>query len=135
MPITRSAEDTMKLAEDLIKGIDNPTCIALIGPLGAGKTVFVKGIAHGLGIDSVIQSPTFVLMRSYQGRLKLYHIDLYRIGSEEEIILLEEYFLRDGITVIEWADRIKGILPDKRIDILLNIKNKEEREITINDYR
>ncbi len=125
----------MKLAEDLIKGIDNPTCIALIGPLGAGKTVFVKGIAHGLGIDSVIQSPTFVLMRSYQGRLKLYHIDLYRIGSEEEIILLEEYFLRDGITVIEWADRIKGILPDKRIDILLNIKNKEEREITINDYR
>ena len=135
MPITRSAEDTMKLAEDLIKGIDNPTCIALIGPLGAGKTVFVKGIAHGLGIDSVIQSPTFVLMRSYQGRLKLYHIDLYRIGSEEEIILLEEYLLRDGITVIEWADRIKGILPDKRIDILLNIKNKEEREITINDYR
>lgn len=125
----------MKLAEDLIKGIDNPTCIALIGPLGAGKTVFVKGIAHGLGIDSVIQSPTFVLMRSYQGRLKLYHIDLYRIGSEEEIILLEEYLLRDGITVIEWADRIKGILPDKRIDILLNIKNKEEREITINDYR
>jgi len=120
---------------DLINDLNEPTCIALIGDLGAGKTVFVKGIAKALGINEVIQSPSFVLMRSYRGRMKLYHIDFYRIRTIDEVIPFEEYFLADGITAIEWADRVKNVLPLERIDVKINIMGIEEREVTISDYR
>ena len=77
MPTTNSSRETIQLAESLVKSIDSPVCIALFGELGAGTTVFVKGLAIGLGIEDVIKSPTFVLMRSYSGRMSLHHIDLY----------------------------------------------------------
>ena len=135
MPITKNAFETMRLAMDLINDLNEPTCIALIGDLGVGKTVFVKGIAKALGINEVIQSPSFVLMRSYRGRMKLYHIDFYRIRISDEVIPFEEYFLADGITAIEWADRLKNVLPLERIDVKINIIGIEEREVTISDYR
>ena len=135
MPITKSPRDTIQLAENFVKSITSPICIALFGELGAGKTVFVKGLAKGLGIDDVIKSPTFVLMRSYFGRMSLHHIDLYRIKKEEEFLPFEETLMNDGITAIEWADRAEDFLPDNRVDVYFKILSSEEREITINDYR
>ena len=135
MPITKSPEETRKIAEELVKSITSPVCIALFGELGAGKTVFVKGLAIGLGIEDVIKSPTFVLMRSYSGRMKLHHIDLYRIKKEEEFSPFEEALMDEGITAIEWAERAEELLPEKRIDVKFKIIHENNREIIINDNR
>ena len=135
MPITKSPEETRKVAEELVKSITSPVCIALFGELGAGKTVFVKGLAIGLGIEDVIKSPTFVLMRSYSGRMKLHHIDLYRIKKEEEFSPFEEALMDEGITAIEWAERAEELLPEKRIDVKFKIIHENNREIIINDNR
>lgn len=135
MPITKSPSETIKIAMELTRNIVNSACISLIGELGSGKTVFVKGIAKALGINEIIQSPSFVLMKSYEGKMKLYHIDLYRIRTHKEVIPLEEYFLIDGITAIEWADRAIDILPDERIEVNIEIISRNERKVTINDYR
>jgi len=125
----------MRLAEKLVKSITSPACIALFGELGAGKTVFIKGLAKGLGIDDVIKSPTFVLMRSYSGRMNLHHIDLYRIKKGEEFLPFEETLMDEGITAIEWAERAKNFLPEKRIDVEITILSERSREITVNDNR
>ncbi len=125
----------MLLAEDLVKSITSPVCIALIGELGAGKTVFVKGLAKGLGIEEVIKSPTFVLMRSYRGRMNLHHIDLYRIRLIDEFLPFEETLLDEGITAIEWAERATGFLPEKRIEVKFKMLSGNSREIIINDIR
>lgn len=95
--------------------------LALSGELGAGKTQLAKGVADGLGITSVVNSPTFVLMNEHPGRLRLYHIDAYRLGDPEEAWaagLLDER-QANGVTVIEWADRLAGWLPPDRLDIHL----------------
>jgi tRNA threonylcarbamoyladenosine biosynthesis protein TsaE len=126
----------MRLAEDFVKKIDSPpVCIALFGELGAGKTVFVKGLARGLGIKDVIKSPTFVLMRSYSGSMNLHHIDLYRIKTNDEFLPFEETLMDEGITAIEWAERANGLLPKKRIEVKFKMLSGDEREIVINDFR
>jgi tRNA threonylcarbamoyladenosine biosynthesis protein TsaE len=135
LPVTKSADETIRLAEELARGISKPVCIALFGELGVGKTVFVKGLARGLGIKEVINSPTFVLMHSYSGRMKLHHIDLYRIKKGEEFLPFEEILMDDGITAIEWAERAQNFLPKKRFEVELKIISENEREIIINDYR
>ena len=95
--------------------------LALSGELGAGKTQLAKGVAEGLGVTSVVNSPTFVLMNEHVGRLRLYHIDAYRLADPEEASaagLLDER-LAEGVTVIEWADRLDGWLPAERLEIRL----------------
>ncbi|HEX2193427.1 MAG TPA: tRNA (adenosine(37)-N6)-threonylcarbamoyltransferase complex ATPase subunit type 1 TsaE [Candidatus Limnocylindria bacterium] len=95
------------------------TLLALVGPLGAGKTQLAKGVADGLGVTSVVNSPTFVLMNEHPGRLRLFHIDAYRLDAPEEAHaagLLDERQL-DGVTVVEWADRLAGWLPDERLEL------------------
>jgi tRNA threonylcarbamoyladenosine biosynthesis protein TsaE len=97
--------------------------IALVGPLGAGKTQLAKGIAEGLGVRSVVNSPTFILMNEHVGRLRLFHIDAYRLDDPEEALaagLLDERGA-EGVTVVEWADRLDGWLPPDRIDIELHL--------------
>jgi tRNA threonylcarbamoyladenosine biosynthesis protein TsaE len=135
LPITKSAGETILLAEELARNISKPVCIALFGELGAGKTVFVKGLARGLGIKEVVNSPTFVLMHSYSGRMKLHHIDLYRVKKGDEFLPFEEILMDDGITAIEWAERAKDFLPEKRVEVKFKIISENEREIVINDYR
>jgi tRNA threonylcarbamoyladenosine biosynthesis protein TsaE len=94
-----TSDDTLKLGEIIGKSINPGSIIALVGDLGAGKTVLVKGIARGLGVEEEPNSPTFVIMNSYEGRIPLYHFDLYRLSDEDELFAIgyEEYFYGDGV--------------------------------------
>lgn len=97
------------------------TVLALVGELGAGKTQLAKGVADGLDVRSVVNSPTFVLMNEHEGRLRLFHVDAYRLGDPEDAVaagLLDER-QADGVLVIEWADRLAGWLPDDRLELRL----------------
>jgi tRNA threonylcarbamoyladenosine biosynthesis protein TsaE len=131
-------EDTIKVGEGIGRLLKPGDIVALIGELGAGKTVLVKGIARGLNVKEEPNSPTFVIMNAYEGRIPLYHFDLYRISGVNEIegIGYEDYFFGDGITVVEWADRIEEIFPEHTIKIEIKIPegentNSEAREIKI----
>ena len=101
----------MELGEAIGQQLQKNNIIALEGDLGAGKTTLTKGIAKGLGIGGVINSPTFTIMKIYDGPIKLYHMDVYRIEAVRDDFELEEYFEDDGVCVIEWASRIRCILP------------------------
>jgi tRNA threonylcarbamoyladenosine biosynthesis protein TsaE len=108
MTISRSPADTAALGEQWGRTVESGLVIGLCGDLGAGKTQFVKGLARGLGIAARVQSPTFALVNTYAGgRLTLYHLDLYRLDTPEQIAAagLEEYLQPAGVTVIEWAER------------------------------
>lgn len=131
-------EETVRVGELLGWSLKPGDIVALRGDLGAGKTVLVKGLAKGLGIEEEPNSPTFVLMNSYHGRMPLYHFDLYRLGGAEELegIGYEEYLFGDGISVLEWAERAEEIFPESTIKIEIKIPEKNtdsetEREIRI----
>ena len=120
---TRKEEDTAYIGEVLGRTLHVPLVVALQGELGAGKTVFVRGAARGLGVKEQVSSPTFVLMKIYQGRLPVYHFDFYRLsGDDEEADQLgfEEYLPGDGIAFIEWPERLPRILPPGHL--LVNIE-------------
>jgi tRNA threonylcarbamoyladenosine biosynthesis protein TsaE len=139
MKITTNTEkETIEFAKELAKNLKGGEIIGLIGDLGAGKTVFSKGLAKGLGIKDMITSPTYVVMKVYdvpkhQSIKKLCHIDAYRLGSENDIeaIGAPEYLERkDTVTIIEWPDKIKKILPDYTVVYNFQIKNNS-RIITL----
>jgi tRNA threonylcarbamoyladenosine biosynthesis protein TsaE len=114
-----SPEQTRAIGRELGRSAPPGTVLALSGDLGAGKTQLAKGIAQGLGVTGIVNSPTFVLMNEHVGRMRLYHIDAYRLADPEEAVaagLLDEREI-DGLTVIEWADRLDGWLPLERLDI------------------
>lgn len=118
--LSRTPEETFRLGEDFGKRALGGEVIALIGPLGAGKTLFVKGLGKGLAIpESSISSPTFVLMHTHEGRLPLYHIDLYRLESKAaiEAIGLDEFVEGNGVAAVEWADKGEGLLPPESLKI------------------
>ncbi|OGD93948.1 tRNA (adenosine(37)-N6)-threonylcarbamoyltransferase complex ATPase subunit type 1 TsaE [Candidatus Curtissbacteria bacterium RIFCSPHIGHO2_01_FULL_41_44] len=138
---TTSPRQTQKIAQELGKTLKSGEVIALYGDLGVGKTVFVQGLAHGLGIKRRILSPTFVFMRSYPLILKgkpltFYHLDLYRGQSMQDFkaLGLDEIFEENSIVVLEWANKIKNILPKKRIDVFLKIIDEKTRAIEIKKY-
>ena len=131
---THSPEETRELAARLAAELRPGDILALNGPLGSGKTCFVQGIARGLGVtERYITSPTFVLIREYQGRVPLYHIDLYRLapGIEIGMLGLDEYLDGDGITAIEWSEKMEEILPGRTIEISLDCLDEMLRKITI----
>lgn len=130
--ITKTPEETMAIAEKLGKKISAGDIICLFGDLGAGKTTFVKGLAKGLKFNSQkVKSPTFVLMNIYEGRLSIYHFDLYRIEENAELTMIgyDEFLYGDGVAVIEWAERLNTLMPKERLDIELTHKKLEERMI------
>ena len=133
--ISKSIEETIEIASKLAKTLKKGDCVALVGDLGAGKTVFTKGIAKGLGVRDVryVNSPTFVTIKEYKGKLSLYHFDLYRLDTPNLLDAenYEEYFYGDGVTVVEWADKIKGLLPKKRWEIHMSATGEDERGINI----
>ena len=132
--ISNSMHETKELGARLAKLLRPGDNIALTGNLGSGKTTLTKGIARGLKIEKpeYVNSPSFVLMKEYKGRANLYHFDLYRLDSLEDIeyIGMQEYLDGDGIVVIEWADRMKMLLPSEYLEISINITAEEKREFT-----
>lgn len=130
---TFTAHETELLGKKLAKKIYPGAVIALTGVLGAGKTIFTKGIAKGLGITENIKSPTFTIICEYEGRLPLYHMDMYRISSEEEFEMTggKELLYGNGVCVIEWSDNIESCLPKNVISVNIKILNPEERETEI----
>ena len=116
-----------RLAQHLFAG----AVVALIGPLGAGKTHLVRAIAEGLGIanSNVVNSPTFVLIQEYDARLPIYHFDAYRLAHEREFADLgvHEYFQGDGVCLVEWADKVPTCLPSDRLEIRITITGEETR--------
>ncbi len=123
--ISHSVKETLKIGRAIARYAAGGDIICLFGDLGSGKTVLAKGVACGLGIDpGEIISPTFILIHEYaQARIPFYHFDLYRLNLPEEIVDLgyEEYFYNDGLTVIEWADRLKTLLPEEYLKIELSV--------------
>lgn len=130
---TEGSEETRELGRALGELLAAGDVVALEGDLGAGKTVFAQGAALGLGFDGYVSSPTFVIVNEYAGRLPIYHVDLYRVSSEDELVDLgyREMFYGDGVALVEWADRVPGLLPDERIDIAMRITGETSREIEI----
>src|SRR5699024_9790120 len=126
---THSEEHTMKLAEKLASLLKPGDVITLEGDLGAGKTTFTKGIAHGLGVKRVVNSPTFTIIKEYSGELPLYHMDVYRLEDSDEDIGFAEYFDGDGITVVEWAHFIEDYLPDDYLNVNMTYVDEHERLI------
>lgn len=131
---TTSPYATHRLAGELLKSLEMPVVLALTGDLGAGKTCFIQGLAIALGLDDVVTSPTYTLVHEYDSEPPLYHIDLYRIHSNQEALYLglDEYLEGEGITAIEWAERITDLLPKNTVHIALKSgATVNERKITI----
>ena len=128
--VTRSENETISLAQNIESEKFPNMVICLNGELGCGKTVFAKGFAHAMGIDEVT-SPTFTIIKEYNGELPLYHMDVYRLEDNKDNIGIEEYFDKDGVTIIEWASIIKDILPEERLDINFKITGDNTRIIVL----
>jgi tRNA threonylcarbamoyladenosine biosynthesis protein TsaE len=133
--ITESAEETKEIAQEFAKELKNGDFIAFYGDLGSGKTTFIQGIAKELGIERRIISPTFIIIRTYVLKSgKFYHIDLYRTENEADLIGLGiEEILNDknSIVALEWAEKMGGLLPEKRIEINCRYLDDKKREIKI----
>ena len=123
---TTSQEETMKIGELLAKDAFSNSTIILSGDLGAGKTTFTKGFALGLDITRVIKSPTYTIVREYEGRLPLYHLDVYRIEGDADSIDLDEFLFGGGVTVIEWGHLLGEDLPDSYLELEI-LKEAEGR--------
>ena len=127
--ISRSAEQTINFAREYASSLKGGDVVLLNGEMGAGKTVFAKGVALGLGIDDEILSPTYAYMNDYGG--KLYHYDCYRLssGAQAEWLGLTDYFYADGICVIEWSENIADVLPERCKEVFIRKIGENEREI------
>lgn len=128
--VTTSEVTTKEISAKLGRVLQAGDIITLEGDLGAGKTTFTKGLAEGLGVRRVVTSPTFTIMKQYEGRLPLYHIDAYRLEHSEEDIGFDEYFYGLGVSVVEWAMFIEDYLPEARLAIALEFVDETTRKIT-----
>jgi len=132
--ISNSPEETIRIAKKVAKTLKPGDIVYLYGELGSGKTVFVKGICLGLGVKEEVTSPSFVIATQYHGALAVAHIDLYRLQRGEAVGLpVEEYILHNGVTVIEWADRIE--MDEKGINVKFQITDRKKRKIEVEDIR
>jgi tRNA threonylcarbamoyladenosine biosynthesis protein TsaE len=133
--ISGSPEETFLIGRIIGRNLVEKEVVALVGELGSGKTCLTQGIARGLGVpeDYQITSPSFTLINEYKGRVMLYHFDLYRLSraSEMDDMGYEEYLFGQGVTVIEWAEKLTGVLPDDTLFIFINYADENQREIII----
>ena len=136
---SHSPQDTFKLGEEIGKNAKPGTVYALLGDLGVGKTVFIQGVARGLGITEPVNSPTFTIVQVYEeGRLPFYHFDVYRIGDVEEMeeIGYEDYFYGEGVCFVEWANLVEEIMPKETVWVEIKkdlSKGFDFREIQIKE--
>ena len=136
--ITKNAEETYRLGEEIGSSLKGGEVFALSGDLGAGKTTFIQGVAKGLGIESRIVSPTFILMRKYSGRLNFYHLDVYRLEEKineqvRDLGITDIWEEKDNVVAIEWAEKIKGILPEKTRFVTFENIDEDKRRIIIDE--
>ncbi len=131
---TNSEEETIELAQNIESEKFPNMVICLEGDLGSGKTLFAKAFAASMGIEENITSPTFNIIKEYDGDLKLFHMDVYRLSEVKQDLGIPEYFKKRGISIIEWADLIPDLLPKNRLDIKIKILNEETRIFIITPY-
>ena len=129
---TRDPEETRAIGRIVGEQATAGDVVLLTGELGTGKTCLTQGVLHGLGSDDLARSPTFVLIAEYRGRMPLYHMDLYRVGSidQTEELGIEEYLEGDGLTVVEWADNVPGIFPDDPLHVHIELVSECERRLS-----
>ena len=128
----RDERETIELAENMESEKFANMVICLNGDLGSGKTVFAKGFANALGIDEVITSPTYNIVKEYySGEMPLFHMDVYRLDETDVMIDFSEYFVKKGVSIIEWSDMIKDELPDERLEINFKIIGEDTRLVII----
>lgn len=124
---THSDNETIAIAQNIESEKFPGMVICLNGDLGSGKTVFTKGFAHALGIDE-ITSPTFTIIKEYNsGEMPLYHMDVYRLDGNVDGVDIEDYYSKNGVVIIEWADTIKDYLPEERLDIKFKVIDEDSR--------
>jgi tRNA threonylcarbamoyladenosine biosynthesis protein TsaE len=130
--LSNSAGQTRNIGMKLGKSAAAGDVVLLVGPLGAGKTCLTQGIARGMGIHEYTASPSFVLVREYQGKLPLYHIDLYRLDKIEEVtqLGLDDYLYGNGVCVVEWADKGLSVLPEGHLLIEMQIVSPLKRRLS-----
>ncbi|MGO1059327.1 tRNA (adenosine(37)-N6)-threonylcarbamoyltransferase complex ATPase subunit type 1 TsaE [Planococcus sp. FY231025] len=126
-----SPEETMAFAEKLAGFLKPQDVLTLEGDLGAGKTTFTKGIAKGLGISRMVNSPTFTIVKQYEGHLNLNHLDVYRLEDSDEDIGFDELFESDAVSVVEWAQFIEDYLPKERLEITLTRQEEDRRSVRL----
>jgi tRNA threonylcarbamoyladenosine biosynthesis protein TsaE len=133
--VTRAPEETIRLGKTIGELLRPGDVVALTGDLGAGKTTLAKGIAAGAGVEdeSEVTSPTFVLVNEYPGRFPVYHVDLYRLqeAPEAEDLGWEEFIFGEGVSLLEWAEKIPGILPEERLEVRISWIGPGERKFLI----
>ena len=130
--VTYSEEETIELAQNIESEKFPNMVICLEGDLGSGKTVFTKGFAGAMAVQEDITSPTFNIIKEYEGgEMKLFHMDVYRFGDIKQDIGIPEYFTKKGVCIIEWSDLIEDILPKNRLDIRIKIIDENTRQFII----
>ena len=130
-----SERDTIELAENIESEKFPNMVICLVGDLGSGKTLFTKGFAKALGIKEDITSPTFNIIKEYyEGEMPLFHMDVYRLEDGQKDIDFEEYFVKKGVSIIEWSDMIKEHLPEERLEIRFKIIDENTRVLLFKPY-
>lgn len=131
--ICKSAQDMEDLGREIGEKCQAGSVISLRGSLGAGKTVFAKGVARSLGIEEAIVSPTFTLVQEYDGRLPMYHMDLYRITNEDDFQMIggEDMLYSDGVCLIEWSEVIDSLLPRNTLFVTIIVNEDQSRTVTL----
>ena len=128
--ITNSAEETERLGERIASKLKGTEVIALFGGLGMGKTAITRGLARGLGADDVVSSPTFALVNEYSGRVPVYHFDMYRVTSWDDLYSTGFFdYLDTGVLVIEWSENIEGALPENALRITISRGESDNQRI------
>ena len=129
---SKSYEETEEIAFRLAQTLKGTEIIAMFGGLGAGKTAFTRGLARGLGIEDGVSSPTFALVHEYEGKFNLYHFDMYRINTFDDLYTTGFFdYMDNGVMIIEWSENIENALPESCIKIYIKAISENEREIEI----
>jgi tRNA threonylcarbamoyladenosine biosynthesis protein TsaE len=133
--VLRNIKETIRFGAQLGALVEKGDIVALTGQLGAGKTTFIKGIAKGVGVKDPqhVNSPSFVILKEHRGRIPLYHFDVYRLDDPQDMdtVGYKDFFYGDGASVIEWADKIRELLPHEYLDIELTVEGKGSRRMSI----
>lgn len=127
---SHSAEETEKIGSDIAQKLNGTEVIALFGGLGMGKTAFTRGLSRGLGVDDGVSSPTFALVNEYSGKYNIYHFDMYRVTSWDDLYSTGFFdYIDTGVLVIEWSENIEGALPDNAIRIRISKGNSYNERV------